>query len=400
MAAACALLFLAAFAACKSDYPAGAQQQQRPGGGGGRGEPRDVKTAKVAEMPVGQTVTVNGTLAAFDQANVSAKVAGRLQSVGVDLGSVVRRGQLVARVEPRDYELRVQQAEAALQQTRARLGLPPAGDTDRVDPEQTGTVKQARAVLEEARVSRDRAASLVQQGIIARAEYDTAEAAYRVAESRYQDAVEEIRNREALLAQRRTELALARQQLADTSVYAPFDGQVEERLGSVGEYVAAGAPLIRIVKMNPLRFRAEVPERDAAAVHSGQMVRVTVEGSPRAYAGRVVRLSPTIKEQGRVLVVEADIANDGLLRPGSFARADIVTSDASLAVTVPSSAVVTFAGIEKVIVVEGGKAQERPITTGRRVSEWTEIVGGVQVGDAVVIEPGNLQTGQPVNVVE
>lgn len=399
VAASCLLLALVSFGACKSDYPAGAQQQ-RPGGGGGRGEPRAVKTAQVAEMPVGQTVTVNGTLAAFDQAEIGAKVAGRLQSIGVDLGSVVRRGQLVARVEPRDYELRVQQAEAALQQTRARLGLPLDSNTDRVDPEQTGTVKQARAVLEEARVSRDRAAALVQQGIIARAEFDTAEAAHRVAESRYQDAVEEIRNREALLAQRRTELALARQQLADTTVHAPFDGTVEEKMGSVGEYVAAGAPLMRIVKMNPLRFRAEVPERDASAVRAGQMVRVTVEGSPRAYAGRVVRLSPTIKEQNRVLVVEADIANDGLLRPGSFARADIVTSDASMAVTVPSSAVVTFAGIEKVIVVEGGKAQEKPITTGRRVSEWTEIVSGVNVGEAVVLEPGNLQTGQPVNVVE
>jgi len=255
-------------------------------------------------------------------------------------------------------------------------------------------------VLEEAKVTRDRAATLVQQGIIARAEYDSASASLRVAESRYQDAVEEIRNREALVSQRRSEVALARQQLADTAVYAPFDGTVEEKLGSVGEYVAAGAPLVRLVKMNPLRFRAEIPEREAASVHAGQNLRVTVEGSPRAYAGRVVRLSPTIKEQNRILVVEADISNDGLLRPGSFARAEIVTSDADMAVTVPTSAVVTFAGIEKVIVVDNGKALEKPITTGRRASEWTEVVSGVNVGDAVVLEPGNLQTGQPVNVVE
>ena len=387
------------FVGCKSDYPAGARQE-RPGGGGGRGEPRQVKVARAEEMPMGQSVAVNGTLAAFDQADVSIKVPGRIQTITVDLGTPVRRGQLIARVEPQDYELRVRSAEAALQQTRARLGLSPESGGDRVDPEQTGTVKQARAVLEEAKVSRDRAATLVQQGVIARAEFDSANAALRVAESRYQDAIEEIRNREALVAQRRTELALARQQLADTAVYAPFDGMIQEKLASVGEYVAAGAPLVRLVKMNPLRFRAEVPERDASSMRAGQMLRVTVEGSPRAYAGQVVRLSPTIREQGRILVVEADISNDGLLRPGSFASAEIVVNDTEMAVTVPTSAIVTFAGIEKVLVVEGGKALEKPITTGRRAAEWTEVLSGINLGESVILEPGNLQSGQPVNVVE
>src|SRR3712207_4251194 len=202
------ILFAAANAACKSDYPAGAQQKG-PGGGGGNREAREVRVARVGEMPVGQTVTVNGTLAAFDQTTVGVKVPGRLQGVAVDLGSTVRKGQLVARVEPRDYELRVQQADAALQQARARLSLSLNGSDDMVDPERTGTVREARALMDEARQSRDRAATLVQSGVIARAEYDAALAALKVAESRYQDAVEEIRNRQALLSQRRTELALA-----------------------------------------------------------------------------------------------------------------------------------------------------------------------------------------------
>lgn len=396
----CALALLVA--ACKSDYPSGGSQQ-RPGGGGAAGdkrEPRQVKTARVVEMPMGQAVTVNGTLAAFDETTVSAKVPGRLQTITVDLGTVVRRGQLVARVEPRDFELRVQQADAALQQARARLGLVPNGADERVNPENTGTVRQARAVLDEAKVTRQRSATLVEQGVVARAEFDSANAAYRVAESRYQDAVEEIRNREAVLSQRRSELALARQQLQDTAITAPLDGVVQEKLASVGEYLAAGAPLFRVVKINPLRFRAEVPEREAANVRAGQMLRLSVDGSQRAYAGRIVRLSPTIRELNRVLVVEADIPNDGVLRPGGFARAEIVTDDVGMAVTIPTSALVTFAGIEKVIVVANGKALEKPITTGRRAAEWTEVIAGVNVGDSVVLEPGNLQSGQPVNVVE
>ena len=384
--------------ACKSDYPAGARQEK--GGGGQRGEARQVKVSRASELPMGEAVTVNGTLAAFDQASIGVKVPGRLQTIAVDLGSVVRKGQLIAQVEPQDYQLRVQQAEAALQQTRARLGLGPEDKTDRVNPQDTGTVKQARALLEEARVSAARASTLVQQGVIARAEYDTAKAALSVAESRYQDAIEEIRNREGLLAQRRSELALARQQLSDTSVYAPFDGVIEEKLASIGEYLAAGAPLVRLVKMNPLRFRAEIPEREAANIRSGQMLRLTVEGSPRAYAGQVMRLSPTIREQSRILVVEADISNDGLLRPGAFARADISVNDSSLAVAVPTSAIINFAGIEKVIIVDNGKALEKPVTTGRRAAEWTEILSGINVGDSVVLEPGNLQSGQAVNVVE
>jgi RND family efflux transporter MFP subunit len=252
--------------------------------------------------------------------------------------------------------------------------------------------------MDEAVTTRRRALTLVEQGVIARAEYEAANASYKVAESRYQDSVEEIRNRQAIVSQRRSELNLARQQLSDTAVYASFDGTVQEKRASIGEYLAAGAPVVVVVKMNPLRFRAEVPERDSASVRSGQNLRLTVEGAAQSYAGTITRLSPSIIEQNRVLVVEADIANDGALRPGSFARAEIYVDTTSMGVTVPTSALVTFAGIEKVIMVENGKAVERPVTTGRRAAEWTEIIAGVKVGEEVVVDPGNLQSGQPVTV--
>jgi RND family efflux transporter MFP subunit len=396
---ACCLLIVSALfvTACKSDYPASGQQRS---GEGGKREARQVQIARVEEMPMGKSVVANGTLAAYDQATVGTKVPGRLQSITVDLGSPVRRGQLIARVEPTDYQLRVQQAEAALAQARARVGLSADGASDRVDPEQTSTVRQARAVMDEARLSRERASVLVTQGVIARAEFDATDAAYKVAAGRYQDAIEEIRNRQAVVSQRRSEVALARQQLADTSVYASFDGIVQEKRASVGEYLASGAPIVLVVKMNPLRFRAEVAERDAASVRAGQNLRVSVEGAPQNYSGQVTRLSPTIIEQNRILVVEADISNDGALRPGSFARAEIFVDTTSMGVTVPTNAVVTFAGIEKVIVVENGKAVEKTITTGRRAADWTEIIAGVKVGEQVVVNPGNLQSGQPVTVTQ
>ncbi|HEY8410141.1 MAG TPA: efflux RND transporter periplasmic adaptor subunit [Pyrinomonadaceae bacterium] len=384
-------------ASCKSDY----QASQRQGGRTGDAKaPRQVKTAAVAETPFGETVTANGTLAAFDQTTVSIKVPGRLSAISVDLGSVVRRGQVIAQISPEDYRLRVQQADAALAQARARLGLSPQGSDDRIDPEKTSTVRQARAVYDEARFNRDRAAKLVEQGVIAKAEFDSVNAAFKVAEGRYQDAYEEVRNRQGILAQRKSELALAQQQLKDTAVVAPLDGIVQEKRASVGEYLAAGAPVVNVVRMDPLRLRAEIPERESRIVHTGQDVRVTVEGDANVYVGKIMRLSPVIAEQNRVLVVEADVRNNGTLRPGSFAHAEIVTNDAKMAVTVPNNAIVTFAGIEKVIVVQNGKALERPITTGRRSPEFTEIVAGVNVGEKVVVDPGNLQSGQAVEVVD
>src|SRR5918996_2431450 len=128
----CVLALLAG--ACKSDYQ-GATRQSRPGDEAAR----QVKIARVEETPFGETVTANGTLAAFDQSTAGVKVAGRLSSISVDLGSVVRRGQIIAQIEPNDYRLRVQQSEAALSQARARLGLSPDGTDDKVSPEQTGT---------------------------------------------------------------------------------------------------------------------------------------------------------------------------------------------------------------------------------------------------------------------
>lgn len=369
--------------------------------GGSRGkdkaavQPRAVKTARAAEVQLGTSVVVSGTLAAHDRATVSTKVPGRLQVLNVDLGSRVEKGQVLAQVAPTDYVLRVQQAEAALTEARARIGLG-TGEDDRVDPQQTGTVRQAAAVLDEARQSRERSARLASEGLIAQAERDGAEAAYKVAESRYQDALDEIRGRSATAGQRRVDLAVAQQQLSDTSVKAPFAGVVEQKRANVGEYMAAGAPLLDLVSVDPLRFRAEVPERDAAAVRAGQGVRVTAEGVPREYAGTIARLSPTISERNRVLVVEADIPNDGGLRPGTFVRAQIATDATARGVTIPSRALVTFAGIQKVFLVREGKAVEKAVTAGRRTEEWTEIASGVAVGDEVVVDPGNLRAGEAV----
>ncbi len=323
----------------------------------------------------------------------------KLAEITVDLGSRVRRGQVVGKLDQTDFKHRVDQADAALQQARVRLGLPASGADEHVDAERTAIVRQARAMLDDARLTRDRSLKLMQGDLIARAQLDSSEAALQVAEGRYQDALEEVRNRQAIIVQRRSELDLARQQLTDTVILSPIDGAVSLKQASVGEYLNAGAPIATLVQTHPLRLRVPIPEREGAGVRMGHAVSLTLEGDPTIYRGRVVRLSPIVQEQNRTMLVEAEIPNErGFLRPGAFAKVDIVTEVIQPVITVPASAIIVFAGVEKVLVVRQGKTAEMRVTTGRRLGGDVEIVG-LKRGEAVVARPGNLTGGQSVKVV-
>jgi RND family efflux transporter MFP subunit len=358
--------------------------------------PSSVKVIHLKREPLARSITVSGTLAAEEQVTLSFKVTGRVEDLRVDLGSNVRKGDVIGRLSPTDFELRLRQAEAALGQARARLGLDPDGETDIVDADQTAIVRQARAALNEARRQRERVATFVQRGISAKADLEAADAALEIADSRHQDAVEEVRNRQAILAQRRSELAIARQQLDDTLLRSPIDGIVRERLVFPGEYRSAGTPIVTVVRQHPLRLQLAVPERASVTLRVGQRVRVTIEGDPEMHEGRVSRVSPSIAEGTRTLPIEAEIPNlDGKLRPGTFAKADIVTADEQ-AFLVPQTALVVFAGVEKILVVKDGKAREQRVRTGLRVGDRIEIIDGLSAGDVVIILPGGLADGSPV----
>jgi RND family efflux transporter MFP subunit len=259
-------------------------------------------------------VAVTGTLAPQESATLSAKVPGRVERLLVDIGSPVRQGDLIAQIEPRDYELRVRQAVAALAQARAAVGLPLEGDQEQIDAELLSSVKQVKAVLEEATRNVERVRNLTRSLIASAAELDTAEAAYKVALTRYDAALEDGRARLATLAQRRAELEIARKQLTDASVLAPFDGVIQSRPATMGEYVGAGTALATLVRTDPLRLRLEVPEREAMLVRAGQSVRLLVEGDTNTFTGQIARLSPAPNEASRMLLVEADVPNPGALR--------------------------------------------------------------------------------------
>lgn len=364
---------------------------------------KTVRVTRAQEGKLARTVGVSGTLAAEEEVILSLKVTGRVRDIYVDLGSRVRKGQPLVKLEPADFQLRVQQAEAALEQARARLGMQ-AGDSNAesavVDPKDTGVVRQAEATLEQARLTQDRMTSLWNQGLISRSQYDDAIAAFRVAEARYQDALDEVGNRQALLVQRKAELEIARKQLSDSVLTSPIDGAVQVRHISPGQFLATGDPALTIVRVDPLRLKLAVPEREAAFVKKGQTVRISVEGDQNYYYGKVARLSPALTTDNRTLMIEAEIPNEqGLLRPGSFAKAEIVVASEQPAVLVPKSAIVTFAGLDKVIVVEKNQTVEKRVRTGRQTKDQVEILEGLKAGETIVIQPGNLVGGETVNPV-
>jgi RND family efflux transporter MFP subunit len=362
-------------------------------------KPRSVRVAPVTTGSISRTIEVNGTLAAQDEVVVAFKVAGRIERLNVDLGDVVKSGQIVASLDKTDFRLAVSQAEAALQQARARLGLPLTGESDAIHLQATPLVLQAKAALEEARLRRDRAKQMMEQQLIAPADFDTADANFQIADGRYQDATDEIRNRQAALVQRKTEWELAKQMLSDTDLRAPIDGAILHRTGSIGQYVAPGTAVVTVVRMHPLRLQLPVPERAASGVRVGQDIVLSLENDTQTYRGHVTRLSPAIDPLNRTLMVEASIPNqNSRLKPGSFVRASLVTQHGEEALFIPASSLVVFAGIEKVFLVEQGKSVERLIRTGRRDGDRIEVLEGLSAGDRVVVEPGSLVGGLPVTV--
>jgi RND family efflux transporter MFP subunit len=353
---------------------------------------------RVAPETIPEIVTATGELMAEEQATIGVKVPGRLIRLHVDLGSQVQTGQTLADIDSTDYNFRVQQAEALVTQTRARLGILDR-DTDDVTPEETAVVREAEAALKEARFISDTTGKLTQEGILSRIDFEKAQVRRQAAEAAYQAAKEQVMQLRGELSERRAQLALARQNLADCTIRAPFAGAVTRRQASAGEYLPVNAPLVTLVRQHPIRIRVEVPERVAPKVRIGQPIETRVQGQSAARVGRVVRLSPAIEAQSRSLVIEGEIPNEsGVLRPGSFAEV-VITVDANASgIAIPRSSILSFAGTDRVFIVHSGRLDDRVVKVGRSLqNDAVEIVSGLEPQVQVVLKPdGSMSKGQRV----
>ncbi len=373
---------------------------------------RETVTVRVADarpLVARDTIRVTGTLVADEEVVVSAKVSGRVQAIEKDLGDRIAAGDVLARIDPTDYELAVQEREMAVHATLAKLGLRdfPGSETD-FDPADVPTVKSASLQLANARARYHRLKQLFEQDppLISEQEYQDAQTAYEVARSQLE--VQTLESR-ALIAEARTrqaELHTARQSLADTRVIAPVDSQrryaVAQRMTSPGEFVSQGTPLYRLIDDDPIKMRALVPERHMSAVTVGLTAAITVQAYADSFGGSVSRISPQIDAASRTFPTEILIANsDGRLKPGAFAHADIELPVDRPIVSVPAAAVTSFAGVNKVFVVRDGRAVEVRVRLGVRSddAQTIQIVQGLSGGEKVILSPpANLVTDTPVTV--
>lgn len=319
---------------------------------------RAVRVARAELRPIERALTVVGTLSAHEETTVAAQVAGQIEKYRVDLGDRVTAGQELALIDTTAYEALARQSAANLAKATASAA----------------NASQNLKRIQELQRDKIASGSDLDQAV---AESDQAQA--------------EVKSAEAADA-------IARLNLERSRVKAPFNGAVAERSASVGSYAAIGTPIVKVVNTDPLRLRLEVPERESILVRPGQAVRVTVEGDTNVYAGTLARVAPALRESSRILPVEADVPAQGSLRPGLFARAQIVVHTGEPTLTVPANALITFAGLDKVVLVADGKALEHAVVTGRRGSDWVEIVSGLQPGQPVVLDPSGLRTGQSVTV--
>lgn len=376
-----------------------------PGGGGAKAKP-EMETIEAEILNVEpehwpKIIHSQGSLFGDEQTTVGTEVAGMVAEVHVDFGDLVEAGDPLVTLDQAEFRLQAAQAEAQLQQVRSSVGLRDGQIVDSLVPENAPPVREQKALWDEAKNNLQRAQDLQSNNAIARGEYDAAVAAERVAEARYSSAINSVLEKIALIGVREAELSLARQHLEETVIRAPLDGYVQERQVSPGTYLSIGQSIAVLVRTNPLRFRGTIPERQAQALAIGQQVDLTIESVDAPYRATVTRISPMLDQRSRALAFEANVQNDDrLLRAGLFAEADIVIDPEAKAIVVPDSAIIEFAGTQKVWKVVDGMASEQEIVAGARRNPNREILEGLAVGDQILRDAskGRIAKVVPIQV--
>src|SRR5262245_51853694 len=386
---------------CGGGQPAGPQNKK---GGGGPAVP--VRTIAVQRMTVQRQVDLAGTLMSPDQARVSSEAAGIVRRVLVEIGSEVKAGDPLVRLDTRELSLAVARAESALQQTRAQLGMhgpvTAVNGTDGVpQDEDVSSVRNAQATRDDARLAHERAKTLSSRGIISPVDLQTAETRLKVAEAAYQSAIDNARGQKALLQDRRAAYDLAVKKLNDAVVRAPIGGMISERTVQTGEYIGERTPVATIVQINPLKLRTGVQEKHAGIVQQGLDVEFRVESfGDTVFKGKIAHVSPALDQTMRTFTVEAIVDNaDRRLKPGFFAKGVILTRRDENVLAVPDSAVSTFAGVSSVYVIKETRITQQNVTLGvRQGSQW-EVVDGLK-GDETLANSrlNELATGTRVEV--
>ena len=356
----------------------------------------EVTSAAAIKRDLPRFFEASGSLAGDEQTDVAPQTAGKVVAVGVDIGSPVRRGQMLIRLDEGELKLKVdqalaqvQQAKAAVKQAEEKIGLRPG---QAFDPNRVAEVAAARVTLELAEKNLIRAEKLIESGDVSRSFYDDQRARRDQLKEQYEVQLAQARQNYAAVEVARTNvanaeaaLALARKNLSYAFIPSPIDGFVTERTADLGEYVSPQQKVATVVRTNPLRIRIDIPEQAISAVRVGQSVSITTSSWPdKNFSGRVARIAPNVSASSRTLTVEAEIDNSGgALKPGQFATVRILQERSEPAVLVPARAIVTEAGVSRAFVIKDGHAEQRIVSTGQTEGDLIEIKSGISADEQV-----------------
>jgi len=318
-----------------------------------------ITTTPVASRAVKRTVEMVGTLSGWEEVTVSNETPGTVERVLVDLGDKVKKGQRLVLLDQREAKLALAQADANLNAAQKMI-------------------IQAKADWRDADLHLQRMQPLHNEGVVATSQLDVAKARFDASEA-------QVHAREADIERFRALVDLAHKRLSDTEIVSPIAGEVRQRLISTGETVKEKTPLLHLVITDPLKLQGTVPERFAPEIKIEQPVDVQVEAfTERTFPGVVIRVSPAVDVQTRSLALETKVPNtQGLLKPGFFAKGQILAGVNPQAVFVPEEAVYTYVGINKAFVVQDGTVHERQVKLGVRQDGQLEITDGLRLGETV-----------------
>jgi multidrug efflux pump subunit AcrA (membrane-fusion protein) len=389
-----------------------------------------VSTAKVVVQEVSASVQTTGSFAAQESSNVAPDSPGVISQTLIDIGSLVKEGQVIARLDDRDAKLRLQQAlatqqqaEASVRQAQSRIGL---GQSQAFDASTVPEVLAARASSESAaaqaklaEADAQRYANLINSGDVSRSAYDrartaaeTAQAQANAARQQYEATLNNARQnyqgvatQEASLQGIQAQVALARKVLADVEIKAPFAGYVSARPIAAGEYVATSATIATILRITPIKLELQIPQIYAPNIKLGLEVEASVSGFPdRTFKGRVTAINPAVETNSRTFIAEASFPNTDIkLKPGMFATARVVLPGSTKGIFVPRNAVLTDAttNSSQVFMIVDGKARVAVVQIGEINGNTIRILSGIPE-DAIIAQDHleDLYDGQTVNAAE
>lgn len=318
-----------------------------------------VTTVKPQRSELAATFAASGNIAAWQDAIIGAEVNGlRLNNVLVNVGDVVKRGQVLATFAP-------ETVEAELAQSRA-------------------SVAEAEAALAEAVANAERAKTLEASGALSAQHINQYATTAKTADAR--------------LAAARAVARASSVRVSHTQVLAPDSGTISARTATVGAVVSGGQELFRMVRQNRLEWRAEVTSAELAKIQVGQKATVTTP-TGASVAGKVRVIAPTVDPQTRNVQVYVDLAPGSAARAGMFARGEFQLADSS-GLTVPQQAVVVRDGFSYAFVVKAdNRVTQQKIAVGRRIGDRIEVTRGLLPDAAIVAQgAGFLNDGDLVNI--